>query len=81
MFSCEFCEISQNIFFAEHLWTTVSELCEFFESILSKHQCAFRKFHNASYVDVTLRAHWEYRKVKQSTKQKNTTDKLFIVPK
>ena len=25
MFSCEFCEISKNNFFAEHLWVTVSE--------------------------------------------------------
>ena len=25
MFSCEFCEISKNIFFTEHLWTTASE--------------------------------------------------------
>ena len=24
MFSCEFCEISRNTFFTEHLWTTVS---------------------------------------------------------
>ena len=24
MFSCEFCEISKNNFFAEHLWTTAS---------------------------------------------------------
>ena len=25
MFSCEFCEISKNTFFTEHLWTTASE--------------------------------------------------------
>ena len=24
MFSCEFCEISKNIFFPEHLWATAS---------------------------------------------------------
>ena len=24
VFSCEFCEISKNTFFAEHLWTTAS---------------------------------------------------------
>ena len=24
VFSCEFCEISKNIFFTEHLWATVS---------------------------------------------------------
>ena len=24
MFSCEFCEISNNTFFTEHLWATVS---------------------------------------------------------
>ena len=26
VFSCEFCEISKNAFFTEHLWTTVSVL-------------------------------------------------------
>ena len=25
LFSCEFCEISMNIFFTEHLWKTTSE--------------------------------------------------------
>ena len=25
MFSCEFCEISKNTFFTEHLWTTASK--------------------------------------------------------
>ena len=25
MFSCEFCEISKNTFYTEHLWTTASE--------------------------------------------------------
>ena len=24
MFSCEFCEISKNAFFTEHLWATAS---------------------------------------------------------
>ena len=26
VFSCEFCEISKNTFFAEHLWTTASNV-------------------------------------------------------
>ena len=26
VFSCEFCEISKNIFFTEHLWATTSTL-------------------------------------------------------
>ena len=26
VFSCEFCEISKNTFFTEHLWTTVSDI-------------------------------------------------------
>ena len=26
VFSCEYCEISKNTFFTEHLWTTDSEL-------------------------------------------------------
>ena len=25
MFSCDFCEISKNTFFTEHLWTTASD--------------------------------------------------------
>ena len=27
VFSCEFCEISTNTFFTEHLWATASVLC------------------------------------------------------
>ena len=27
VFSCEFCEISKNTFFTEHLWMTASHLC------------------------------------------------------
>ena len=27
VFSCEFCEISKNTFFTEHLWTTASNKC------------------------------------------------------
>ena len=26
LFSCEFCEISKNTFFTEHLWTTASKI-------------------------------------------------------
>ena len=29
VFSCEFCKISKNTFFTEHLWTTASEGCGF----------------------------------------------------
>ena len=29
VFSCEFCEISENIFFREHLWATASEVVHF----------------------------------------------------
>ena len=28
MLSCEFCEVSKNTFFTEHLWTAASELKE-----------------------------------------------------
>ena len=28
VFPCEFCEISKNIFFTEHLWATTSTLCK-----------------------------------------------------
>ena len=27
VFSCEFCEISKNTFYTEHLWTTASRPC------------------------------------------------------
>ena len=27
VFSCEFCEISKNTFFTEHLWTAASKSC------------------------------------------------------
>ena len=29
VFSCEFCEISKNTFFTEHLWTTDSDFNDF----------------------------------------------------
>ena len=35
-FSCEFCEISKNTFFIEHLWTTASQLyLQFYVQIFS----------------------------------------------
>ena len=27
VFPCEFCQISKNVFFTEHLWATASEAC------------------------------------------------------
>ena len=30
VFFCEFCEISKNTVFTEHLWVTASEECQFF---------------------------------------------------
>ena len=33
VFSCEFCEISKNTFFLEHLWATASELLIYLESL------------------------------------------------
>ena len=38
VFSCEFCEISKNTFFTEHLWTTASDKMPllFFLSLLAK---------------------------------------------
>ena len=34
MFSCEFCEISKNPFFTEHLWTTASDFISFTATLL-----------------------------------------------
>ena len=34
MFSCEFCEISKNIFVAEHLWATASDLVNFRSTVV-----------------------------------------------
>ena len=33
MFSCEFCEISKNTYFTEHLWTTASVSWWIFQNI------------------------------------------------
>ena len=33
VFSCEFCKISKNTFFTEHLWTIASESCRFEEKV------------------------------------------------
>ena len=37
VFPCEFCEISQSTFFAEHLLATASELCKFHSKIMKKY--------------------------------------------
>ena len=37
VFSCEFCEISKNTFFTEHLWTTASKQIKL--SILNRSNC------------------------------------------
>ena len=31
IFSCEFCEISKNTFFTEHLWTIASHIFKFYK--------------------------------------------------
>ena len=36
VFSCEFCEISKNTFFTEHLWTTASVNQIFFWKLLTR---------------------------------------------
>ena len=33
VFSCEFCEISKNVFFTEHLWTAASIITWIFTDI------------------------------------------------
>ena len=38
--SCEFCEISKNTFFTEHLWTTASKF------FLSKRDATFKNIYN-----------------------------------
>ena len=35
VFSCEFCEISKNTFFTEHLWTTASRKHDFAHRFLN----------------------------------------------
>ena len=40
MFSCEFCEISKNIYFKEHLWANVFTYSYFLNFLLlQKHFC------------------------------------------
>ena len=44
MFSCEFCEIFKNSFFAEHLWTTASVVGKFYSGIfrhIQRHSAIF----------------------------------------
>ena len=36
VFSCEFCKISKNTFFTEHLWKTASVLC-WLKNVISFH--------------------------------------------
>ena len=37
MSSCEFCEISKNTFFTEHLWTTASERMRLYFSTIREY--------------------------------------------
>ena len=49
VFSCEFCEISKNTFFTEHVWTTASLVWENQIKKLEKHNCpSFRKTYSTS---------------------------------
>ena len=49
VFSCEFCQISKNSFFTEHLWATASKIClfinyiqvYFFKRFSIEAQCSF----------------------------------------
>ena len=44
MFSCEFCEISKNNFFAEHLWTTASNHFRTIKSLKNENIRAVQDF-------------------------------------
>ena len=44
MFSCEFCEISKNTFFAEHLWTTASNHFRTIKSLKNENIRAVQDF-------------------------------------
>ena len=39
VFSCEFCEISKNTFFTEHLWTTASDFSKKINETMSFNSC------------------------------------------
>ena len=42
MFSCEFCKVPKNTFYAEHLWTTASALCRFSFQVCSFTYSSFK---------------------------------------
>ena len=42
VFSCEFCEISKNTFFTEHLWATASERAKSVAITYSFSSCTYR---------------------------------------
>ena len=44
VFSCEFCEISKNTFFAEHLWTTASNHFRTIKSLKNENIRAVQDF-------------------------------------
>ena len=52
VFSCEFCKISKNTFYTEHLWTTASvralislKNCTLMDSFCPKYRLQLKKFH------------------------------------
>ena len=63
VFSCEFCEISKNTFFTEHVWATASKKIQFISILyiaLVMHECASQydgrelEFVRRNYVSVNL---------------------------
>ena len=54
VFPCEFCEISRNIFFTEHLWTTASEAFQNKKRNEENELCFFLKKH----IPILLGYYW-----------------------
>ena len=78
MFAYEFCEISKNIFFTEHLWTTASvylrNLCTMDVGILVEHNFYFLFLHQqnqqAQYFHKILKIHlWEKETLKDNSNE------------
>ena len=56
VFSCEFCKISKNIFFTEHLWTTVSVTPE------KETECKGWKFKNTNFTRIAILIRYQKKK-------------------
>ena len=72
MFSCEFCKISKNTFFTEHLWATASEIFRLIW-LSSQKQFRFLSSHSINHVFITIT-----EKIRETSDENEYTYGVFL---